>query len=175
MNEKTRPDALVAKNKSDFDALTTAITGALKRIEADQKLKPTYAVLAKLAGCSRGTLANRDWPRTQLESIKTARRLGKLAKNFAEPDAGVEKTYGENTVDWLKHKLQLSRTENAKLHESIEELSKELKQSKELLKEMTKHANHNSSQSQLKSSTGTIVRLRESPMPKQSHGPDDNQ
>ena len=59
MSDKSRNAALVAKNASDFDAMTQAIEDALKKIERDRRIKPTQGSLAKLVGCSRGTLNNR--------------------------------------------------------------------------------------------------------------------
>ena len=122
MTSKSLPEALVASNASDFDAMTQAIEDALRKIERDHRLKPTQQALAKLVGCARGTLNNRGWPLTRLADIKRAREQ-KQAEKSAEPKDNAAKA--ESETEKLKNQLQLSRTENARLHAKNELLRKE--------------------------------------------------
>ena len=172
MTEKSRPDALVAKNASDFDAMTQAIEKALNKIERDRRLKPTQESLAKLAGCTRGTLNNRAWPLTRLADIKRARARERKGEKSTEPKAVAAKA--ELEADKLKNQLQLSRTENSKLHAKNELLRKELQQTKDLLAEvtrLTKNARLDATPSQPKRSTAKVVALRKSVVTKSDEEP----
>lgn len=162
MTDKSRPDALVAKNASDFDAMTQAIEDALKKIERDRRIKPTQSSLAKLVGCSRGTLNNRGWPLTKLSDIKRAREQKREAGKSGAPKVVSEKV--ESEADTLKGQLRLSRTENARLHAKNELLCKELQQTKDLLAEvtrLTKNTRLDATPSRSKRLPAKVVPLRE--------------
>lgn len=171
MTEKSRPDALVAKNQSDFDAMTHAVKSALKKIESDRRLKPTQATLAKLAGCTRGTLNNRGWPLTALIAIKTARRQKQESERLSEPKATVAEP--ESEVDRLEKQLQLSRDENARLHDKNELLRKELQQAKDLLAEvtrLTRNTRQDATPSKPAPASGQVVTFREKAVAKSGQG-----
>jgi hypothetical protein len=172
MTDKARPDALVAKNASDFDAMTQAIEEALKKIERDRRLKPTQQALAKLVGCARGTLNNRGWPLTRLLDIKRERELKRETGRSAEPKVVAAKAASE--MDILKNQLQLSRTENARLHASYELLRRQLQQAQDLLTEvarLSENNRHDLTQSQPERSPAKVVRLREVDTTKSDGGP----
>lgn len=172
MTEKLRPDALVAKNASDFDAMTEAIETALKKIEGDRRLKPIQATLAKLANCTRGTLNNRQWPLVRLQEIKTARKKELGAKRPPESTESAAKL--ESEMDELKRLLQLSRTENARLHDKNEELAKALQQSKDLLAEVARHTRNSrqdATPSKPRSSAVKVVPFREKAVTKSEQEP----
>lgn len=97
-----------ARNAEDFDAITTAINLALAQLRAEPKLKPTEETLAKLAGCSRGTLRNRDWPIQSLKAIKSERKT-KKATDAANKAAVVPAKKTPTTEH--KDQLRLSRDE----------------------------------------------------------------
>ncbi|WP_416400272.1 hypothetical protein [Alicycliphilus denitrificans] len=171
MTYKSLPEALVARNASDFDAMTQAIEDALRKIERDHRLKPTQQALAKLVGCARGTLNNRGWPLTRLADIKRAREQ-KQAEKSAEPKDNAAKA--ESETEKLKNQLQLSRTENARLHAKNELLRKELLQAKDLLAEVTrlcKNSRQHVSPSQAQRSPARVVPLRELATAKSDSGP----
>ncbi|MDO9437710.1 hypothetical protein [Hydrogenophaga sp.] len=171
MTSKSLPEALVASNASDFDAMTQAINDALKKMERDHRLKPTQEALAKLVGCARGTLKNRGWPLTSLADIKTAREH-KRAEQLAKPKVVAAKT--ESETEKLENQLQLSRTENARLHAKIELLRRELQQAKDLLAEVTrlsKNSRQDVSPSQAQRSPAKVVLLREVATAKPDDGP----
>ena len=71
------------RNQQDFLLVTKRIQDALEKMAADRRLKRTEVNLAKLAGCSRGTLRNRQWPMTQLEKLQAEARA---TKESAEPE-----------------------------------------------------------------------------------------
>lgn len=172
MTGKSRPDALVAQNASDFDAMTQAIEDALKKIERDRRIKPTQEALRKLVGCSRGTLNNRKWPLTKLGEIKRAREQQREAEKSAEPKMVAAKA--ESETDRLKNQLQLSRTENARLHAKNELLRKELQQTKDLLAEvtrLTRNTRLDATPSRSKGSPAKVVPLRERAVAKSDEGP----
>ena len=164
MTEKSRPEALVAKNASDFDQLTEAIKDALKKIEGDRRLKPTQEVLAKLAGCTRGTLNNRGWPLTELDAVKQARKKKRESAQTERADVKAGASESDSEVETLRRQLQFSRTENSRLHDKNVELATELKQAKDLLAEvtrLTKNTRHDVTPSQPKRSPAQVVSLRE--------------
>ncbi|MFC4927917.1 MULTISPECIES: hypothetical protein [Delftia] len=172
MTGKSRPDALLAKNARRFDAMTQAIEDALKKIESDRRLKTTEESLAELVGCSRGTLRNRGWPLTQLGDIKTAREQKRDADKSEQPKPAAAKA--ESETDRLKNQLQLSRTENARLHAKNELLRKELQQTKDLLAEvtrLTRNTRLDATPSRSKGSPAKVVPLRERAAAKSDEGP----
>ncbi|WP_046060263.1 hypothetical protein [Paracidovorax citrulli] len=170
MTNKSRPDALAAKNASDFDAMTQAIEDALEKIERDSRIKSTQGSLAKLVGCSRGTLNNRGWPLSKLGDIKRAREQREAEKS-AEPKKAASKA--ESETDRLNNQLQLSRTENARLHAKNELLRKELQQAKDLLAEVTRLSRNtrlDATPSRSKGSPTKVVPLRERAVAKSDKG-----
>ncbi|WP_312524930.1 hypothetical protein [Comamonas sp.] len=172
MSGESRNAALVAKNASDFDAMTQAIDDALKKIERDRRIKPTQGVLAKLVGCSRGTLNNRGWPLTKLGEIKRAREQQREADKSAEPK--IVAAQAESESDRLNNQLQLSRTENARLHAKNELLRKELQQTKDLLAEvtrLTRNSRLDATPSRSKGSPANVVPLRKGAVAKSDEGP----
>lgn len=174
MTEKSRPEALIAKNASDFDQLTKAIEDALRKIESDRRLKPTQAVLAKLAGCTRGTFNNRGWPLTKLAELKHARKKKQESSRTEKVEVEAGASVTDSEVDTLRNQLQLSRTENSRLHDKNVELATELKQAKDLLAEvtrLTKNTRHDVTPSQPKRSPAQVVPLRERAVAKSDAGP----
>lgn len=172
MTDKSRPDALVTKNASDFDAMTQAIEDALEKIERDSRIKPTQGSLAKLVGCSRSTLNNRGWPLSKLRDIKRAREQQREAKKSADRKKVAVKT--ESETDRLNNQLQLSRTENARLHAKNELLRKELQQAKDLLTEVTRLTRNTSldaTPSRSKVSPTKVVPLWDRAVAKSDKGP----
>lgn len=172
MTEKSLPDALTEKNARDFDAMTRAIEDALKKIERDHRLKPTQATLSRLANCTRGTLNNRGWPLTRLSEIKLARGEKQKPQKSSELQAVSAKAISE--IDTLKERLQLSRTENARLHAENSLLRKDLQQAKNLLEEvgrLTKNTRQDVTPSRFKPSPSKVVALREGAVAKSDGRP----
>lgn len=172
MTNKSLPEGLVARKASDFDAMTQAIEDALEKIERDRRIKPTQEALRKLVGCSRGTLNNREWPLTELRKIKLAREQQREAEKSVEPEMVAAKA--ESETDRLNNQLQLSRTENARLHAKNELLRKELQQTKDLLAEvtrLTRNTRLDATPSRSKGSPAKVVPLRESAVAKSDKGP----
>lgn len=172
MTDRSLPDALVAKNARDFDAMTQAIDEALRKIERDRRIKPSQATLAKLANCTRGTLNNRGWPLARLLDIKRERERNRAAEKSVEPKSCASKV--ESEIDKLKNQLQLSRTENSRLHAKNEQLGKDLQQAKDLLAEVTRltsNTRQDSTPSQPNHSPATVVPLRKRVVAKTDTGP----
>lgn len=71
------------RNQQDFMLVTKRIQDALELMANDRRLKRTEINLAKLAGCSRGTLRNRKWPMEQLQKLKAE---AKVAMDTVEPE-----------------------------------------------------------------------------------------
>lgn len=138
MKESRLPDALVAKNSIEFEKTTQSIKKALATIESNLKLKPTQSLLAKLAGCTRGTLNNRIWPNTELNRIKSERQISLLPDSKSPTVSDKQET----EIEKLKAQINLCRTENARLHELNELIKKDLKQTQELLAEIIKQSNN---------------------------------
>lgn len=65
------------RNQQDFMLVTKRIQDALELMTNDRRLKRTETNLARLAGCSRGTLRNRQWPLKQLQKLKDDARTAK--------------------------------------------------------------------------------------------------
>lgn len=61
------------RNARDYSLITQNIDDALEKLKENLNLPATEVVLAKLAGCSRGTLRNRVYPIEKLKEIKIAR------------------------------------------------------------------------------------------------------
>jgi bisphosphoglycerate-independent phosphoglycerate mutase (AlkP superfamily) len=79
-----------ARNQQDFMLVTKRIQHALEQMANDCRLKRTETNLAKLAGCSRGTLRNRQWPMEQLQKLKQDARMAQ-EQIEVEPRATREK------------------------------------------------------------------------------------
>lgn len=101
------PDELHEKNEQEFVKMTDHIQLALVQIENDLKLKATQDVLARLSGCSRGTLNNRKWPLERLMEIKAARKAA--SKPLISQSGAAAKV--ESEVDRYKQQLEASRDE----------------------------------------------------------------
>jgi bisphosphoglycerate-independent phosphoglycerate mutase (AlkP superfamily) len=82
------------RNQRDFMLVTKRIQDALEQMANDGRLKKTETNLAKLAGCSRGTLRNRKWPMEQLQKLKKEARAAK-DETEVEPRATREKSQVE--------------------------------------------------------------------------------
>lgn len=82
------------RNQRDFMLVTKRIQDALEQMANDRRLKRTETNLAKLAGCSRGTLRNRKWPMAQLQKLKEEARAAKN-ETEVEPRATREKSQVE--------------------------------------------------------------------------------
>lgn len=95
-----------ARNQQDFMLVTKRILDALEQMANDQRHKRTETNLAKLAGCSRGTLRNRKWPLDKLQKLKEETRKVKV-ETEAEPRAMREK----NRVERYKEQLIKNRDE----------------------------------------------------------------
>lgn len=61
------------QNKADYLVISNNIEAALNIISTDLNISATEKSLAKLAGCSRGTLRNRVYPLEKLRYIKKQR------------------------------------------------------------------------------------------------------
>lgn len=101
MNPET-PSALPfdERNQQDFMLVTKRIQDALELMANDRRLKRTEINLAKLAGCSRGTLRNRTWPIEQLHKLKEEAKAAKETIE-AEPRATREKARVERYREQL--------------------------------------------------------------------------
>lgn len=99
--------ALEEKNAVDFAAVSARIESAIRKIRSDPKIKPTQAVLAKLAECSRGTINNRKWPLAQLKQIKADRIEAANTIRDANPPVAHE----ESLVEQYKQRLYNNREE----------------------------------------------------------------
>lgn len=96
-----------ARNQQDFMLVTKRIQDALELMANDRRLKRTETNLARLAGCSRGTLRNRQWPMEQLQKLKTDARATKEQVEV-EPRATREKAQVERYREQLmKNKDEL--------------------------------------------------------------------
>lgn len=81
--ENRTPLPFDERNQQDFMLVTKRIQDALDRMATDRRVKRTETNLAKLAGCSRGTLRNRKWPMVQLKKLQEEART---AKENQEPE-----------------------------------------------------------------------------------------
>lgn len=88
------------RNQQDFMLVTKRIQDALEQMANDCRLKRTETNLAKLAGCSRGTLRNRQWPMEQLQKLKEDARAAQEQVEV-EPRATREKAQVERYRDKL--------------------------------------------------------------------------
>src|SRR5436190_1649422 len=69
-----KPAPYDGRNAADFLQIGKNISLALDQIAVDKTIPATEESLANLAGCSRGTLRNRQWPLVRLREIKQARK-----------------------------------------------------------------------------------------------------
>jgi len=86
--------------------VTKRIQDALEQMANDRRLKRTETNLAKLAGCSRGTLRNRKWPMEQLQRLKEESRS---AKEVAEPEPRT--TREKSQIERYRNRLDKNRDE----------------------------------------------------------------
>lgn len=94
------------RNQQDFMLVTKRIQDALELMANDRRLKRTETNLAKLAGCSRGTLRNRQWPMEQLQKLKDEARVAKENVEV-EPRATREKA----RIERYREQLMKNRDE----------------------------------------------------------------
>lgn len=94
------------RNLEDFKLISKSIAAALEKIDHDASIPATEKSLAELAGCSRGTLRNREWPLARLKLIKEDR--GKKVAEKRTPKSKPKSNYEELIVA-----LKASRTEAA--------------------------------------------------------------
>lgn len=94
------------RNQQDFMLVTKSIQDALQQMANDRRLKRTEINLAKLAGCSRGTLRNRKWPIEQLQKLKEEAR-----SSPDEADVEPRATRDKARVDRYREQLIKNRDE----------------------------------------------------------------
>lgn len=94
------------RNQQDYMLVTKRIQDALEQMANDRRLKRTETNLARLAGCSRGTLRNRKWPMEQLQKLKEDARAA-TEQVEVEPRA----TRGKAQVERYKERLSKNRDE----------------------------------------------------------------
>lgn len=146
MHGKSLPEALAEKNAQDFEDITLRIKGALEKIRKNSKLKPTQAVLAKLAECSRGTINNRKWPLEELEVIKHERKEQKQEVVNATTPQNDEASLLEQYKDQLyksREELRIWKSrydEQAGLVKQLEHITAVLQQRIEILEKELKIA-----------------------------------
>jgi hypothetical protein len=124
------------QNEADFLAITKLIEGALARLRRDKTKKATEKNLAKLAGCSRGTLRNRKWPLLELEAIKVERNESNEKSSDAEPAANSAATVHVDEKKTVEEQLRKSRSEIAvwvDKHAQLNRRCRALKRSNEVV------------------------------------------
>lgn len=67
-------EAYDAKNAEDYEANTTLLIEALEKIGANNSLPASIAQLSRMTGLHRNTIADRGFPKGQLQEIKEARQ-----------------------------------------------------------------------------------------------------
>ncbi|HWT03142.1 MAG TPA: hypothetical protein VN256_23020 [Pyrinomonadaceae bacterium] len=115
------------QNAADFREMTTKIDSALRTIEEDPKIPATEKELARLAGCSRGTLRYRAYPLQRLKNIKLERKRKCEGVNPEEATREVktaEELLREEKAT-LQQQLHNSRTEVAIWVQKHQELKDE--------------------------------------------------
>jgi hypothetical protein len=108
------------RNIADFVQIGKNISLAVDQIAADKTIPATEESLANLAGCSRGTLRNRQWPLVRLREIKQARKT-EAEKKLSERQKEKPKSTEAELVD----QLNASRTEAARWYDKNQELGAE--------------------------------------------------
>lgn len=102
------------KNAADYKEVTKRIDAAISVLECDDSIPATESSLAKLSGCSRGTLRNRVQPILRLKKIQLERKqenLRKAEEGRKSPLTTEAKLLGEARS--LKEQLNNSRGEVA--------------------------------------------------------------
>lgn len=107
MTKSKLHEALEKKNAADFAEISARIESAIERIRTNPKIKPSQDELAKLSGCSRGTINNRKWPLEQLKKIKADRI--EAANTFKEQHPPISNEVSE--IEQYKIRLQNNRDE----------------------------------------------------------------
>ena len=119
------------KNAADFERISKNISLALEKIANDSLIPATEQSLADLAGCSRGTPRNREWPLIRLREIKRERKSeGQPVKTPHEHEREKSKEAE------LAASLKASRTEAARWFDKYREVetdNRKLKRGNELL------------------------------------------
>jgi chromosome segregation ATPase len=121
--KRSRPPELVQQNELLSADIDTRLARAIEKLRADRTLAATEHSLAKLAGCSRGTVRSRAKVMTALQGIKDDRKA-------AKPTPAVQKvTNLRDEIDRLKSQLHAARDETLvqfNLRESLEEKYRQL-------------------------------------------------
>jgi hypothetical protein len=159
MTKETSNPAFEEKNAQDFIEVTKKLQSALARIESDSRLKPTQAVLSKLAECSRGTINNRKWPLEKLKKIKAARKASIKPEDIASKAIRKEESRIERYKEQLFNNREellvwkMRHDEQAQRVVQLEEINRVLQQRiKRLEDELTKTIQRNS--------TGIVTNLK---------------
>lgn len=132
------------RNERDFVGVTQRIRDALSKIKLNEAIKATESSLAKLAKCSRGTLANRKWPLDELRAIKDGRKASRKGRAKHPPDVaklieqckGLEEQLRSNRDELLRWKLECDDKDNRikRLEHVSSVLAKQKNQLERLLK-----------------------------------------
>ena len=122
--ETASPLPFDERNQQDFMLVTKSILDALALMANDRRLKRTEINLAKLAGCSRGTLRNRKWPMEQLHKLKEEAKAAKETVEV-EPRSMREKTRVERYREQLlknRDELLFGKYKHDSLRDMVETL-----------------------------------------------------
>lgn len=124
------------RNIEDFNKVTEKIHAALANIETDKKIPATTIKLSELAGCTRKTLYNREWPIERLQQIQTARKKTKEAEKQREKHRGYyENAEGENfSESAVIARIETLQQENGRLFDRVQSLEMQLKNSQETVR-----------------------------------------
>lgn len=115
------------RNQEDYLKITESIKSALDNIRGNPKIPATQDKLAKLAGCSRKTLHNREGVIKELKKIKLNRKFPKSAvvNNVV--------LFNKKENDKTKEELIKSyQCENALLFDKIQDLEETIKELSDL-------------------------------------------
>lgn len=127
------------QNEADFLATTKRIEEALVLLRCDKAKKATEKGLAKLSGCSRGTLRNRKWPLRELKAIQLGRNESKEESSDAKPATNSPATVHVDEKKTLEEQLRKSRSEIAvwvDKHAQLNRRCRALKRSNEVVNKL---------------------------------------
>jgi hypothetical protein len=119
-----------ARNQADYLLISNSIEAALNLMGIDPTVPATEASLAKLAGCSRGTLRNRKYPLERLKAIKVRRAEQRKGKNRPVRITPAHRVAVEVHIDEkkiLQGQLEKSRCEIAVWVNKYSDLENEVK------------------------------------------------
>lgn len=130
------------RNAQDYFLITQNIDEALKKLEENPNLPVTEVMLAKLAGCSRGTLRNRVYPIEKLKEIKEVRtKKENKPRAFKITSAQrIEVNVHIEEKKVLAEKLRQSRSEVAVWVNKYFELEKDYQDLQRMLKLLKKNS-----------------------------------